>query len=89
MSGAPPRVTIYTKDHCPYCVRLKRLLDRKGVAYVEVNAEHRPELREWLVGVTGMKTVPQLFVGDRPLGGCTDVEELERRGELDEVLGAG
>ena len=69
-----PKVTVYTKSSCPYCVRAKRLLDRKGVVYEEVSVEGRDDLRLWLAETTGQKTVPQVFVGDRALGGFTDVE---------------
>lgn len=81
-----PKVTVYTKDHCPYCVRAKRLLDRKGVAYEEVNVEGRDELRTWLVEATGQRTVPQIFVGERSLGGFSDVDALDREGRLDPIL---
>ena len=81
-----PRVTLYTKSSCPYCVRAKRLLDRKGVAYDEVSVEGRDDLRTWLAETTGQKTVPQVFVGDRPLGGFTDVDALDREGKLDPIL---
>ena len=81
-----PRVTLYTKSSCPYCVRAKRLLDRKGVAYDEVSVEGRDDLRTWLAETTGQKTVPQVFVGDRPLGGFTDVDALDREGKLDAIL---
>jgi glutaredoxin 3 len=81
-----PKVTIYTKEHCPFCVRAKRLLDRKGVAYVEVNVEGDDQLRMWLVETTGQKTVPQIFVGERSLGGFSDVDLLDREGKLDPVL---
>jgi glutaredoxin 3 len=81
-----PTVTLYTKSSCPYCVRAKRLLERKGVAYREVSVEGRDDLRTWLAETTGQKTVPQVFVGDRPLGGFSDVDALDREGRLDRIL---
>jgi glutaredoxin 3 len=81
-----PKITVYTKEHCPFCVRAKRLLDRKGVAYVEVNVEGDDQLRMWLMEATGQKTVPQIFVGERPLGGFSDIDALDRDGKLDPVL---
>jgi glutaredoxin 3 len=81
-----PKVTVYTKDFCPYCVRAKRLLDKKDVAYEEVNVEGRDDLRVWLVEATGQQTVPQVFVDGRALGGFTDVDALDREGKLDPVL---
>jgi glutaredoxin 3 len=81
-----PKVTVYTKDHCPYCVRAKRLLDKKGIAFEEVNVEGRDELRVWLVEATGQRTVPQVFVDGRALGGFTDIDALDRQGRLDPIL---
>ncbi len=81
-----PKVTVYTKQACPFCVRVKRLLDRKGVAYEEIDVEGRDDLRLWLVEATGQKTVPQVFAGDRSLGGFTDVDALDREGKLDPIL---
>ncbi len=81
-----PKVTVYTKENCPFCVRAKRLLEKKGVAYEEVNVEGRDDLRIWLSETTGQKTVPQIFVGDRSLGGFSDVDALDREGKLDPIL---
>jgi glutaredoxin 3 len=81
-----PKVTVYTKEHCPFCVRARRLLERKGVAYLEVNVEGHEDLRNWLTEATGQKTVPQIFVGERPLGGFSDLDALDREGGLDAIL---
>jgi glutaredoxin 3 len=81
-----PRVTVYTKDHCPYCVRAKALLKRKGIAFEEIDAEGRDDLRTWLVETTGQMTLPQIFAGDRSLGGYSDLAALDARGELDPIL---
>ncbi len=81
-----PTVRIYTKRNCPFCVRAKALLDRKGVAYQEIDAEGKDELRLWLAEATGQKTVPQIFVGERSLGGFTDVDALDKQGKLDPIL---
>lgn len=80
------KITIYTTSHCPYCVRAKRLLDRKGVVYEELDAEHDEALRAWLVERTGQMTVPQIFAGDRSLGGVSDIDALDRQGKLDPIL---
>jgi glutaredoxin 3 len=82
------QVKIYTKRNCPYCVRAKALLDRKGVPYEEIDAEGNDALRAWLVEATGQRTVPQIFAGERPLGGFTDIDALDRKGELDPILAA-
>ena len=79
-------VRIYTKDRCSYCVRAKALLARKGVAFEEIGVEGRDDLRVWLVEASGQKTVPQIFVGERSLGGYEDLEALDREGKLDLIL---
>ncbi len=84
-----PTVKVYTKSSCPYCVRAKALLDRKGVAYQEIDAESDDALRTWLVEATGQRTVPQIFVDDRSLGGFSDIDALDRQGKLDAILRGG
>ena len=81
-----PKITVYTKEQCPYCVRAKRLLDRKGFAYEEIDVEGNDALRSWLVEKSGQLTVPQIFAGDRPLGGFSDLDALDRAGRLDATL---
>jgi len=83
--GSPP-VTIYTKSYCPYCVRAKRLLEKKGVTFQDIDAEGDEALRAWLVERTGQMTVPQIFVGERSLGGFSDIDALDRKGLLDPIL---
>ncbi len=83
---AAPKVTVYTKQHCPFCVRAKRLLDRKGVAFDEISVEGKDELRTWLVEKSGQMTVPQIFVGERSLGGFSDIDALDQQGKLDPLL---
>ena len=84
-----PKVTVYTKDACPFCVRAKRLLARKGIPFEEISVEGRDDLREWLVEASGQRTVPQIFAGARSLGGYTDIEALDAEGKLDPVLRGG
>jgi glutaredoxin 3 len=79
-------VRVYTKQQCPYCVRAKSLLAKKGVAFEEIDVEHDDALRTWLVEASGQRTVPQIFVGDRPLGGFSDLDALDREGKLDPIL---
>jgi glutaredoxin 3 len=83
---AAPKVTVYTKRVCPYCVRAKRLLDQKGIAYEEIDVERDDALRQWLQEKTGQMTVPQIFAGERPLGGFSDLAALDREGKLDPIL---
>lgn len=81
-----PRITVYTKENCPFCVRAKRLLEKKGVAYEEIRVEGRDDLRIWLAETTGQKTVPQIFAGERSLGGFSDIDALDQEGKLDPIL---
>lgn len=80
-------VTIYTRMMCGYCAAAKRLLETKGVAYVEHDASFSPELRqEMMARANGRSTFPQIFVGDTHVGGCDDLQALERSGRLDTLL---
>ncbi len=81
-----PKVQVYSKRQCPYCVRAKALLQRKGVPYEEIDVEHDEAKRAWLVEASGQLTVPQIFVDGRPLGGFTDIDALDRQGKLDPIL---
>jgi glutaredoxin 3 len=80
------KVQIYSKRQCPYCVRAKGLLDRKGVPYEEIDVENDDAKRAWLVEATGQRTVPQVFVDGRSLGGFTDIDALDKAGKLDPIL---
>jgi len=83
-----PKVEIYTKWGCPYCVAAKALLDRKGVAYTEYDVTMGgPKRAEMLQRVPGAATVPQVLADDRALGGFDDINALDRKGELDAILG--
>ena len=83
-------IEIYTTPFCPYCARAKRLLDQKGVACVEIDLWQFPERRaEMVERAGGRRTVPQLFVDGRAIGGSDELAELERSGELDVMLGTG
>ena len=80
------KIVIYTTTTCPYCVRAKALLDRKGATYREISAED-PSIREEMIQKAGgRKTVPQIFIGDFHVGGCDDLYELEKQGKLDQRL---
>lgn len=79
-------VVIYVTNYCPYCVRAKALLNKKNVAFQEVNVEERPELRGWIAKRSGQRTVPQIFVNGQPLGGYTDIAALDQHGKLDPLL---
>lgn len=81
-----PAVTIYTRMMCGYCAAAKRLLDQKGVAYVEHDASFSPELRQEMIQRSGRNTFPQIFIGDIHVGGSDDLHELEAAGKLDALL---
>jgi glutaredoxin 3 len=81
-------VTLYTTQWCPYCIRAKQLLDRKGVAYREIGVDGNAELRRKMMALSGRHTVPQIWIGARHIGGCDELYDLERRGELDDALRA-
>lgn len=79
-------VRVYVATYCPYCTMAKSHLERLGVAYQTIDVTHDPETRHWLVATTGMRTVPQVFVGDTVVGGYTDMMAMERRGEFKPLL---
>jgi len=82
-----PKVEIYTKMFCPYCVRAKRLLGEKGVAFEEHDITlGGPQRAEMIQRANGRSTVPQIFIGDRHVGGSDDLAALERAGKLDPLL---
>ena len=84
---AMAEVTIYTRMMCGYCAAAKRLLDSKGIAYVEHDASFSPELRQEMMGrANGRSTFPQIFIGDVHVGGSDDLHALEREGRLDALL---
>lgn len=82
------KVTIYTKPYCPYCVRALDLLERKGVAFDEIEAAFDPEKRQEMMRRSGRATFPQIFIGETHIGGCDEMMALERAGELDPLLTA-
>ena len=82
-----PPITVYTKAWCPYCSAAKDLLTKKNAAFDEVDIGRQSDRRgEMLARSGGRSTVPQIFIGDRHVGGCDDLYALEGRGELDRLL---
>jgi glutaredoxin 3 len=80
-------VTIYTTRYCPYCHAAKALLDRKGVAFTEIDVSGDWEGRQQMtLRANGRTTVPQIFIGTVHVGGCDDLYELEQGGKLDPLL---
>lgn len=80
-------VTIYTTPICPYCVRAKALLKKKGVDFEEIDVFMDSDARAEMEAKShGGKTVPQIFVGDAHVGGCDELYTLDREGKLDLML---
>jgi glutaredoxin 3 len=77
---------MYATGWCPYCSRARALLERKGVAWHEIDIEAEPEKRAEMMQRSGRRTVPQIFIGDHHVGGSDDLHELEREGRLDALL---
>ena len=80
------QVTMYATDWCPFCVRAEKLLVSKGANVKKINVEEQPDRRAEMVEMTGRRTVPQIFIGDRHVGGHDDLVALERVGDLDALL---
>jgi glutaredoxin 3 len=78
------RIQIYTTDWCAYCVRAKTLLNARGIEYEEISLDEDPAFRRRLLDLTGGWTVPQIVIDGRPIGGYTELWQLDRRGELDQ-----
>ena len=76
------RVTVYTTDFCGYCVQAKNLLKKRSIPFEEVNVQNDQDKRAWLVKATGRRTVPQIFIGDDPIGGSDELHALDKSGEL-------
>jgi glutaredoxin 3 len=80
------RVTVYTRPFCGFCARALGLLGQKGAEVTEIEAGFDPAKRREMIARSGASTFPQVFVGERHIGGCDELVELERRGELDGLL---
>lgn len=81
------KVEIYVTRTCPYCIKAKKLLDQKQVAYETIDVSDDIELRQSMVARSnGRQTVPQIFIGDTHVGGCDDLYALEAAGKLDTLL---
>lgn len=85
MAASAP-VLMYSKSWCPYCERARALLKHKGVDYQEIDIETQPERREEMIRRSGRRTVPQIFIGERHVGGSDDLFGLEATGTLDRLL---
>ena len=80
------QVIVYSSATCPYCDRAKDLLKRKNVAFTEIRADLDEAARDEMIAKSARRTVPQIFIDDRHIGGCDDLYALEKSGQLDELL---
>lgn len=81
-----PEILIYTANLCPYCTMAKKLFEKKGVGYSEINVDSKPGLRQEMMQQTKRRTVPQIFIDDRHIGGFDDLHALESKNKLDPLL---
>jgi glutaredoxin 3 len=82
------RVCVYSTRWCGYCVRAKALLESRGIEYDEISLDDDPAFRQKLFDLTGGRTVPQILIDGRPIGGYTELWRLDRDGRLDDDLAA-
>lgn len=86
MSSAPD-IVMYSTGWCPYCVRARSLLERKGLPFREVKIDEDPAERDAMLARSGgRRTVPQIFIGDHHVGGFDDLYALDKAGKLDELI---
>ena len=81
-----PPITVYVTGWCPYCQRAKALLNSKHLVFNEIDVDDDPKLRQEMTARSGRRTVPQIFIGERHVGGCDDLYALESNGELDQLV---
>jgi glutaredoxin 3 len=81
-------VTVYSTSWCPWCDRAKALLKTRGIDFADVNIESQPDFRQQLLDLTGGYTVPQIVIGDSPIGGFQQLRALDASGELGKLIAA-
>ena len=79
-------VVMYSGEHCAYCIRARRLLEKKGVTFREIKVDQSPELRAEMEGLSQRRTIPQIFIHGQHIGGFDDMAVLDSTGELDKLL---
>lgn len=79
-------VLLYTTRYCPFCIRAKQMLDTKGVDYREISVDGNPQLRAQMTAKAGQHTVPQIWINNQHVGGCTDLMQLDATDQLDTLL---
>ena len=86
MTPENAKVLVYSSPFCGYCGAAKRLLQKRGIEYTEVDVMFHPDRRAEMIARSGRQTVPQIFIGERHVGGFDDLNALEKRGGLDRIL---
>ena len=81
-----PKIEMYTKAFCPFCIRAKGLLKSKGMSFIDIPAAMNREKRAEMNKRSGRNTFPQIFINGKHIGGCDDIFALERAGKLDPLL---
>jgi glutaredoxin 3 len=79
-------VVMYSTRFCPFCVRARSLLENKDVGYTDIGVDSQPQLRREMMQRSGRTTVPQIWIGEKHVGGFDDLARLEQLGQLDELL---
>jgi glutaredoxin 3 len=82
-----PKIVVYTTQVCPYCVRAKALLRAKRVEFEEIDVSREPRLQEEARQRSGRRTVPQIFIDEKSIGGYDELRDLDEAGQLDRLLG--
>lgn len=80
------QIIMYSSDYCPFCMRAKSLLHKKGLNYQEINVDRDRALRQEMTQKSGKTSVPQIWIGEQHIGGCDEIHALERSGSLDQIL---
>ena len=84
-----PKITMYATAVCPYCIRAEALLKSKGVSAIDkIHVDLDPQIKDQMIAKTGRRTVPQIYIGERHVGGYDDLAALDRAGGLDPLLAA-
>jgi len=81
-----PEITVYVTGWCPYCQRARGLLTKKGLTFSEIDVDEEAKSREEMIARSGLRSVPQIFIGDKHIGGCDDLFALDGSGELDRLI---
>tara|TARA_R110001592_G_scaffold7032_2_gene39445 strand:+ start:12689 stop:12961 length:273 start_codon:yes stop_codon:yes gene_type:complete len=86
MSLETPHIVMYSSQYCPFCFRAKSIFQQQSVPFEEINIDMDSALRQEMMQKSGQRTVPQIWIGERHIGGCDDLMDLQRSGELDKLL---